>query len=316
MERELVRPTHDRLLWRLFDYAKVLRLLASDAVASRFLKGPDLFAFDALVRKATEEVTRTTVRHYSTNRVTLTPEARECAREIFHLYCALAEINSEHHPNLSIFTTNYDLLLEDMAAEFSSEAVAPLITGFNTLGEGERWMWMDREREDESGIFLRRLHGCVCWFYSDRGETTISFRRENCWNEQRPENLCVNYPGREVWPGQNPHVKCYRNLQKMCETCDCLVFIGFSFHDDDVMQILLNANARRVTPLRIITIDPGMRPSDLRAALADAAMRTPLPIAVPELHNVRSLAVPYGGSGFDARDVLTAVREAIPAPRE
>lgn len=117
-------------------------------------------------------------------------------------------------------------------------------------------------------------------------------------------------PGPEVDYKRDPHAFGFGAFQELLLSCRAVVFIGFSFHDDDVVHMLLSTNARRTRPLRLIVVDPRLRPNDVRARLIAAATRTSLSGALPDEDSIVTLDERFGASrSFDL--IIGAVERAL-----
>jgi hypothetical protein len=170
---------------------------------------------------------------------------------------------------------NYDLLFEDLFASGStmSQRNLPLITGIEQVAaEGRPWSPSTYENGTR-GIHYYRLHGCVCWYYHGPTDRTVYYHRTTPAPE-KINNLCAMYPGRELYRGDDPHGYSFRRMEQALKQCEAAVFIGFSFRDDDVMHILVVADACRSTPLPIIVVDPNLRRCDVMSRLEEAKRKT------------------------------------------
>lgn len=307
--------THDNFLWVLNDYKRLWETFRVDGVLrARFLKSTTQqgqFAhFSQIIEDAISDITSTTLQHYSTNRVQdVQGQADAMILDAMHrvrqLYTRLALINDNESPFLPIFTTNYDMLLEDIFSTFNNtqSCYFPLINGIpDCMTHSAAWDEMEYQRYGSrpQGLFLYRIHGCVCWFYHGLGDEKVYFHRKDCL-QQEAKNLCAMYPGREGYLGLNPHSFGFNQFHKMLLSCQIVVFIGFSFRDADVLHLILSANAQRDTPLNMIILDPVMRDTDILARFRDAKKITQFPSRVPEVNEITLIDAYFGISDFDNR---------------
>jgi len=309
--------THDKFLWRLNEYAMLWRDLRTDGVLqARFLKDTEQWGefaqFDATTQDAISETDVTTVHHYGENRVRRATSSIGAFQRVYEFYIELAKRNHKDRPYLPIFTTNYDMLIEDLHAVFclGSRPQVPLVTGLGACDEGTPWSRDEFTRHKCHGIHLHRLHGCACWYYHGLGDEKTYFHR-NHRPEARLADLCAMYPGREIFRGRDPHGFGFRQLNAALHQCRVLVFVGFSFRDDDVMHLLLAvANERRQSPFRYLIVDPWLRDFDVIVNLRRASERSAFPVRVPSRSEVRAVNLSFGRDDFDT-EILSAVDKLL-----
>jgi hypothetical protein len=113
-------------------------------------------------------------------------------------------------------------------------------------------------------------------------------------------NLCAMYPGLERERGAGPHGHGFRALYRLLEKVSLVVFIGFSFRDDDVMHVLLKSLAERRGDLRLLIVDSTFTKHNVLSRLDEAARRSTFPAYVPEDGAIEALKLVYGvDPGFD-----------------
>ncbi len=305
--RDMHRPaTHDNYLWLLNDYRTFCgKFDTHSGLQGRFPRIRDeIHAFETETTTVINDLTQTTYCHYSRQR-----EVGPIGQEVRLLYEELALLNSTTKPFLPVFTTNYDLLLEDMFNNKRNSSIAvPLINGISGLTrEGGRW---NSGLYKNKGVYLYRLHGCVAWFRApeERSQDSVVFKRPDSLNGELLSRLCVMFPGHEVKIGDNPHGYAFRLLYSYLLRCKKVVFIGFSFRDDDVMQILLAANATRKEPLQIRIIDPSIGQSEAIENFRGASQRSPFMAAVPTSNAIKCLRMEFGETGCK-QEVLKFLNE-------
>jgi hypothetical protein len=295
--------THDNFLKRLDDYTRLWHVLRVDNVLrSRFLKSTiqwsEFAYFAQTVEDAIHDLTVTTVRHYSANKVQTSGQPNEPGSDLMHclfeFYCDLATRNNT--PYLPIFTTNYDLLFEDLFEEFghSANSAFKLVNGFAGCTR-EEGIWSEQEYEARlGGIHLYRLHGCVSWYWKSCGENKKILQYCRSEIPEQPTGLCAIYPGCEVPLGSDPHAYGFRKLNEMLLHCKLVIFIGFSFRDNDVMHVLLSANAQREQPLKLIVVDPTLNNTTVDKRLDASGLQTQHPIRKPERCDIHCINLRYG----------------------
>ena len=221
------RPTtHDNYLWLLTDYHTFCgKFDTHSGLQDRFPRIRDeIHAFDSTIVNVINDLTQTTYCHYCRQR-DLGPKGQE----VRSLYEELSIINNSTDPFLPVFTTNYDLLIEDMFDDKRDSSVAvQLINGIpNRTRKGAKW---NPKLYQKGGVHLYRLHGCVAWFRApeDQSQNPVSFARPDCLDGDMLSRLCVMFPGRELQVGNDPHAYAFRRLYSYLLCCKKAVFIGFS----------------------------------------------------------------------------------------
>ena len=211
--------THYLELWKTLRIDSILR--------DRFLSSVDQFSdFDSfyrIVEKTIQDITEFTVRHYSENRIS---ENLDIAANVYNLYENLGQINSEKYPFIPVFTTNYDLLIEDLFQKFTvkDKKSFQLINGFSdcTLIQTENaesncndhCLWSDASYKNSKrqGFHLFRLHGCVCWYLQDPTNVTVQCKRGQAQNIPQ-QALRIVMPGFHKPGGTGPQGYGFRSLR-------------------------------------------------------------------------------------------------------
>jgi len=308
--------THDNFMWILDNYTKLLKSLRIDnelklRFVAKTVQESDFSVFDALVKNAISEMTTTTIRHYARNRVDAAnaEDSRlyDDIKRAYELYACLALLNDQEKPFLPVFTTNYDPLLEDMFSEFadSSSYVFPLVNGFYDYSvEEAHWesRLYDHRSRASRGLYLYRLHGCVCWYWHEHG-MPVYFHRHRP-PQDAVERVCAMFPGREIYRGNDPHGPGFRALHHTLISCEAIAFIGFSFRDQDVAHVLLSANAQRQRLPGIIVVDPHLARGSLVERLHKAARNCQFPVRVPMPEEIIHLPIEFGVAEDFAERVL------------
>jgi hypothetical protein len=313
LESTEVPTTHDNFLWRLDAYTQLLRLNQRDPVLQDYLRSASLHDLYLLTDGAVDAMAKTTIRHYSANRVNHAsagdPEAQRRLREVYGLYCGIASECGKGVP-LPVFSTNYDMLLEDLFASFSN--AFRLVTGLSR-GTSEGATWAAKQYETSSrklAVHLFRLHGCCCWFYHGQGDGSIYFHRSDAAQQSR-EHLCAMYPGLEREKGTGPHGHGFRQLYKHLQSCDVALFVGFSFRDDDVMHVLLKACADRRERLKVLIVDKSLTAYDVKVRLDGAARRSTFLVYVPRESEISALRMAFGSERDSCDRILKECRALL-----
>ncbi|MCY2994584.1 MAG: SIR2 family protein [Planctomycetota bacterium] len=318
LERNAKPTTHDNFLWRLDGYTQLLRLNQSDEALREFLRDRSKLAdLHICTEQAIGQITSTTIMHYTENRVerarSTDSRLHDAMATVLSLYYKLAQLNGPHN-NLPIYTTNYDLLLEDLHQGFKDPDAngVTLANGFSDYTqESETWHSTNyHTRIDKPTISLYRLHGCASWFYHDRADPNVYFHRRDA-RGRLSDDLCAMYPGHESHRGIDPYATGFRSLYSCMTECDIIIFIGFSFRDDDVMHLLLKACTQRKRPLKMLIVDPLYNADDVRHALDAASHRSAFPVEFPLRENMLSLKMYFGDDESFDKTILTTCSALI-----
>lgn len=313
LERTDGWTTHDRFLWRLNEYQHLLDLNQADPALQPFLRdATKLYDLFLCTTEAINVMANTTVRHYSGNRVDDAHKNNgamyESMRGAYELYVEMAKLNGPQ-PYLPIFTTNYDMLIEDLCGHFRDDAGSPiLVNGLPDMKE-EGGIWTcspyDEIPQARPVLHLFRLHGCACWFYHSTGDGNIYFHRVDA-GQQSVRKLCAMYPGLERERGAGPHGHSFRAFHDLLQVCELIIFIGFSFRDDDVMHVLLKALADRRGALRVLIVDNMYTKHNVQGRLREAERRSTFPTYVPYDDEITSLRLDFGLQEGFAAEILRA----------
>ena len=136
----------------------------------------------------------------------------------------LAKIKDEK--NITIATTNYDLLIEESCADLKYD----IINGFEKKKNG-RGEWDGKFNNNELGIKLLKLHGSLNW-YKDKNDGSIfsesnirKYDKNSIWLEPIPQGK-----GSE----DIPFKPIREEFCKVLNETKLLVVVGFSFNNDEV----------------------------------------------------------------------------------
>lgn len=293
---DMKRPTtHDNYLWLLNDYHTFCQKFETHTgLQDSFPRIRDeIHAFNSATVTVINDLTQTTFCHYSRKR-----DVGPLGDGVRLLYEDLAFQNNRARPFLPVFTTNYDLLIEDLFNETRNSTVRMSLSNgiHGQTRKGGKW---SLRYYDDSGIHLYRLHGCVGWFNEsdDESNTSVSFNRPESLDGDLLSKLCVMFPGRELQTGKDPHGSGFRLLYSHLLCCQKVLFIGFSFRDDDVMRILLAANATREKPLKLLVVEPNANSDEILRNLSGAAFRSPFHARLPHKDSVNCMQIEFGLEG-------------------
>lgn len=144
---------------------------------------------------------------------------------------------------LKVFTTNFDLCVEDAC----SIAGINVVTGFG--GKGGRWT-PSLFRPGTIGINLYKMHGSLNWVLSDDLEDRRLVQRyPPDWNDE-PDILLG--PGSKL-QHDDPFVTLYSQFHQALRRSKVCVTIGYSFSDHHIKAPVSDASRRGLT---VIDVNP------------------------------------------------------------
>lgn len=147
---------------------------------------------------------------------------------------------------LDIFTLNYDLLIEELCDEF-----------FLRYTDGFLFHWQpDLFQDQQFQICLYKLHGSFTWYQSKMGERfkipLVSQRSEmEDFAEDQVASMMV-YPRRKKYELFSDLLRMFR---ERLLTLDQLVVIGYSFRDEELIEIVQDG-LRKNQQLRLEIVVP------------------------------------------------------------
>jgi len=195
----------------------------------------------------------------------------------------LAEVAPSARGILPVFTTNYDLALEDHLYPPRRAGLDPCF-GLGELDlRGMRSV--DPELYDEftptqgtHGLAVLRLHGCAAWRGTEGGPSgtpefpgSVVFDRSGN-AELQPEQALVVWPSPRKLPFGEPYWHSHQYLLDCLVNCRVAVFIGYGFADTALMG-MVSYVARRNSELRILICDT----DDQKQPVRDRAVAAGLP---------------------------------------
>jgi hypothetical protein len=159
------------------------------------------------------------------------------------------ELIEESRP-LDIISANYDTSIE----QFCNFYRLTYQDGFDV-----NWNSATFQREN-TDIRLYKIHGSVMWYQSDRGgyiKLPVMTRESKLQliSGEKAENLML-YPMKK-WDFVEPLLELLIEMKHKIESesCKFLIVVGYSFRDDHITRILIDA-AKKNRDLLVILIDP------------------------------------------------------------
>ena len=159
------------------------------------------------------------------------------------------ELIEESRP-LDIISVNYDTCIEQFCNFYRL-----------TYQDGFDVNWNPSVfQKEHTDIRLYKIHGSVMWYQSDRGgyiKSTVMTRESKIQliTGEKAENLML-YPMHK-WDFAEPLLELLVEMKHILESGSCkfLIVVGYSFRDDYIIRILIDA-ARKNKELQLILIDP------------------------------------------------------------
>ena len=156
---------------------------------------------------------------------------------------------SKIDPVIEIFTTNYDLVLENAIVEAGLEIETGRdYDGIQAKLSTQFWQGSPSSRHPNYTGLLTKLHGSVDWQLGNNGDINISDTFTGQTNKH-----CALYPGFKGEPTREPFSLFHRYLRSIVQSSPIVaIFIGFSFRDPHISDIL-NNDLPKETPSYFIT---------------------------------------------------------------
>ena len=221
---------------------------------------------------------------------------------------ALIEVLDKLHPAaepLSVFTTNYDLILEQLFEAWSalpSRRILRACDGFSS-GRPGRWqpdLFLARPAQDERLVHLMKLHGSATWKMDAIGPI------ETGWGMPTSHD-CLLYFGYKSVPEAEPFITLHTRLKAALVESDAVVVVGFRLADPYIRELFdfaLRANVR----LRVICCLT--RKPDSNSAIS--VMMSQFPGRVQMLADEAGNCIPFGHADFQVilEETLTGTRHS------
>ncbi len=224
---------------------------------------------DAASHRTTNHIIRQTAQHaegllYSIKSYLwgLLRADQEKSFQQYHAIFSQALLNK--NGSLCIFTTNYDLVLEDAFTDKSiagirehwrSLKIDDIYLGF--IPKGGRFVFeLDYDKPEESEIGIFKLHGSLDW--DPEGESLV-----RCGAVRKPADLdapALIYPGYKGTPDKTPFVELHNRFLNELLKAKRLIVIGFAFRDQHINSLINFALLQNMS-LQVVAICPDL-PAD------------------------------------------------------
>jgi hypothetical protein len=176
------------------------------------------------------------------------------AVEIEKTWLPLLEKCTNWPAHTSIFTTNYDGVLEDSVDLYDQRH--PNDTSrfnFGFVGRSRPTLalpnWTDNAFASDASktILITKLHGSLNWEFVNREvqRSTPTFAGDH---SRHP----IIYPGYKGYPDREPFRSFQRYFENCVANCSVMIVIGFAFRDEAINAVIDGAEGLR----KLIVIDP------------------------------------------------------------
>ena len=158
--------------------------------------------------------------------------------EALSTWIMLLKVLAAYELHTEVFTTNYDLVLENVIDVGSLSKT--IITGrvaneINTVVDPMRWHPPSEKRARFFGPgLLTKLHGSVDWQQGIDGRIIAGASR---FTGQHQNHILI-YPGFKGEPQEEPFVTFHTRLRLVAERAEAAVFIGYAFRDEYINSLL------------------------------------------------------------------------------
>lgn len=151
-------------------------------------------------------------------------------------YSGLRELQRALQFPLKVFSLNYDLCVEGLAAhDFRIE------TGFSGVGEDHRWEWKrfdETEPEAEPPeIYLYKMHGSINWKRDDSGNLIWVNHTDNIL----PDKMQVIFGRDFKLEAADPYLFYAFEFRRCSLEARAILVIGYGFGDEHINKMLIQA---------------------------------------------------------------------------
>ena len=135
---------------------------------------------------------------------------------------------------VEIFTTNYDLVLEQVIEKYKLDIETGRKSN-NLQTTLNMTLWSPQPPTNNRGK-LTKLHGSMDWQRNSDGTIVAS-----SVSTENPEKQAILYPGAKKELQKEPFTAFHEHLRKIVDRADVAIFIGYSFRDEHINEILYNS---------------------------------------------------------------------------
>lgn len=221
-------------------------------------------------------------------------------------------VRSTEDHEITFVTTNYDRAIE-MAAR---AAGVVLDDGFVRGGEGEVTGWVEFERDGRTARLVK-VHGSTDWYRDQRTKLPRKVRHPLALfgrlelQVETGQTLVSSLvlPARDKLKKLSPYPRLTKAFLDAVDQCECAVFLGSSFRDEEVLDAA-RSTARRV-PTFVVgpgAEDYGLDPAQVIRQTASLFLISTLPNALGADDPPAALSEVGNGEGGPAESILPLVR--------
>lgn len=199
----------------------------------------------------------------------LNPERRNAVLDAYEQLFTLVGDYQKEGTGFTVFTTNYDRVIEDFCLNSQYE----LVNGFLHEPASRAYSWAPKQFEgmaSENTIKLFKLHGSLNWLRRTGGSIIEVQPEQRIGSRRRFKENILIYPASKEAPMVEPFITLYDSFEKHLIEADVLVSIGFSYRDEYINELLARSlgSKRRFSFLSI-----GGGPETLMALLGKKSLR-------------------------------------------
>jgi len=159
------------------------------------------------------------------------------------------------HKKISIFTTNYDTIFEAInTSKHKKELDYRFVSGIKYNDNTQMHFfdlknYLEVESNGQIPIYLFKLHGSISWNRED--EKTIV----DCFPQNSADKPDIIEPVISKRPSEKePFQQLYAIFKGALETSKVMLFIGFSFRDDHIRDLVVQRLQRQDKPFYVICV--------------------------------------------------------------
>jgi hypothetical protein len=255
------KATLELLLARLRLYSQVADIIKTDHVFSEELRVnlPHVVSgqFKAKWESALAYCFRLMVDNYGPHRVQVNSGGYNLIHDMLRL---LARANGG---NLHLFTTNYDCLINVLAASLADINFLSHIN--NEDGKFDSgWFVVNKDtyKKRNPNVYIHRLHGCIAWFSDPRSpygvhEVYGSAKNLIIEDQAKLNQMAIKLIAEEKIGNVPAFSLAFQEYCRELEGCEVLLVWGHSFRDLELLRCMISVAVNRKTkPYRIRSIDP------------------------------------------------------------
>jgi hypothetical protein len=138
---------------------------------------------------------------------------------------------------LNVVTTNYDLCFES----FCSSVGASWSTGFQSAGGDQEQTFLGAPQTNEAMFPILKLHGSIDWWRTDNNRVVRTLHTKpgrRLLDRSRISRMEIRYPIGSKDLFGDPYLRLYARFAEWLSSCPIWIFIGYSFGDPSIRQLV------------------------------------------------------------------------------